>query len=421
MTTQTAPLGCLNQTLAETSELIRQRKVSPVELVASCLARIDRLQPRINAFITVTAEAAMEAATLAEKEISEGRWIGPLHGIPIGVKDFYDTAGVRTTAAFEHFKDRVPLSDATAVVKLKEAGAIIVGKTNMHALGMGTTGLESWFGPVKNPWNADYIPGGSSSGSAAAVATGMCYATLDTDAIGSCRLPAACCGVAGFKGTFGSIDLNGILADQPPPDDAIRWLSHAGITTRSAADTALVFQALAECDSDDSLTDPSASAAAMRIAVASNCPPAPGAALAFDRAIQVLGGIAKTMSSMPAPLTDFRKGLSTISADRAAVAAQVFGSVDALVLPTIPTTAPLVTEAAQNRLGLSPEYTMFANYYGLPAVSVPCGCDAHGLPLSLQIVGKPHAEHLILRLAHRFEQAANCDPILRAERLDAAQ
>ncbi|MCE8428083.1 MAG: hypothetical protein J5U19_06835 [Candidatus Methanoperedens sp.] len=117
-----------------------------------------------------------------------------MHGIPVGIKDFYDTAGIKTTAVFEHFKDRVPTKDAVGVAKLKEAGAIIIGKTNMHKLGMGTTGLDSYFGPVHNPWNSEYIPCGSSSGSAAAVASGMCYTTFDTDAIGSCRLPAACCG-----------------------------------------------------------------------------------------------------------------------------------------------------------------------------------------------------------------------------------
>ncbi len=137
------------------------------------------------------------------------------------MKDFYDTSGIKTTAAFEHFKSRVPKNDAVGVAKLKDAGAIIIGKTNMHTLGMGTTGLASYFGPVKNPWNSDYIPGGSSSGSAAAVASGLCYATFDTDAIGSCRLPAAVCGVVGFKGTFGLIDMRGILEGTEPPDEMI--------------------------------------------------------------------------------------------------------------------------------------------------------------------------------------------------------
>src|SRR6185295_7297661 len=144
--------------------------------------------------------------------------------------------------------------DAVSVAKLKKAGAIIIGKTNMHALGMGTTGLESYFGPVKNLWNADYMPGGSSSGSAVAVATGMCYATLDTDAIGSCRLPAACCGVVGFKGTYGLISSQGILEGEKA-DETILWLAHPGITTRSVTDTAFVLNALAEHDGNGARQD----------------------------------------------------------------------------------------------------------------------------------------------------------------------
>src|SRR3984893_7377870 len=225
---------------------VRMQKVSPVEVVNACLKRIEQLNPKLNAFITVLAAQTLEQASFAEGEIRSAKWRGPLHGIPLGIKDFYDTAGIKTTAAFERFKDRVPRKDAVSVVKLKEAGAVIIGKMNMHLLGMGTTGLDSSFGPVGNPWNAEYIPGGSSAGSAAAVASGMCYATLDTDAIGSCRLPAACCGVVGFKGTYGLISTRGILEGEGGADETIRWLSHAGMTTRSVVDTALVLDVLAE-------------------------------------------------------------------------------------------------------------------------------------------------------------------------------
>jgi len=189
VTTQITSKDYTYENLTEVTELVRQLKISPVELVTTCLERIGQLQPRLNAVITVTPEIALQAAKIAEKEVLLGKWRGPLHGIPIGIKDFYDTAGIRTTAAFEHFRNRVPHNDAVAVQRLKNAGAIIIGKLNMHTLGRGTTGLESCFGPVKNPWNSNYIPGGSSSGSAAAVAAGVCYATLDTDAVGSCRYP----------------------------------------------------------------------------------------------------------------------------------------------------------------------------------------------------------------------------------------
>ncbi len=198
-------------------ENIHAGSVSPLEVVDGLLERIEALDPELNAFITVTAERARERAISAAEEVESGNWRGPLHGIPVGIKDFYDTAGIGTTAAFEHFENRVPVKDTAVVTKLKEAGAVIVGKTNIHAMGMGTTGLDSHFGPAVNPWNAEYIPGGSSSGSAVAVASGMCYATVDTDAIGSCRLPAACCGVVGFKGIFGLVDSSGILDGEGGP------------------------------------------------------------------------------------------------------------------------------------------------------------------------------------------------------------
>ena len=204
-------------TIGELSRLIRERTVSPVDVVEACLARADKLNPQLNAFITVMADQARAAAAVAASEVTAGGWRGPLHGVPVAVKDFYDTAGIKTTAAFERFANRVPTKDADVVRRLKDAGAVVIGKTNMDTLGMGTTGRESFYGPVNNPWNAQYIPGGSSSGSAAAVASGMCYATVDTDAIGSCRLPAACCGVVGFKGTYGLISARGILEGKRLP------------------------------------------------------------------------------------------------------------------------------------------------------------------------------------------------------------
>src|SRR5438552_6340183 len=264
--------------IAELGTLIESKRIAPVEAVDACLARIDALNPRLNAFITVLADQARAQARDAEAEIKRGKWRGPLHGIPVGIKDFYDTAGVKTTAAFEKFINRVPSRDAVAVEQLKQAGAIVIGKTNMHQLGTGTTGLDSYFGPVRNPWNEGYIPGGSSSGSAAAVATGMCYATLDTDAIGSCRLPAACCGVAGFKGTFGLISAKGILEGEQA-DQAILWLSHPGITTRTAGDTAIVVSVLAE------RRERAPSSKTPRIGIADNFTADKEVALAFNRAV----------------------------------------------------------------------------------------------------------------------------------------
>jgi len=402
-----APETTALRSLADVGELIRQRRISPVELVTSCLERIERLQPRLNAFITVAAGAALAAAKAAEADIQQGRWKGPLHGIPVGIKDLYDTAGLRTTAAFEHFKNRVPGKDAVAVEALKTAGAIVIGKTNMHTLGTGTTGLESFFGPVKNPWNADCIPGGSSSGSAAAVASGLCYATLDTDAIGSCRLPAACCGVVGYKGSYGAIDMTGILAGERPPDEMIRWLSHAGLCTRSVRDTALVLDVLAARPQGvgtwhDALADDRQ----LSVGVADTVTVDRDVATALENAVDTIRACGCHMNTATVPFVDLRKGIANIERDRRAICDQAFKQIDLLVLPTTPTPTLTVKHAASNPQGLSPELTMFANYYGLPAVSVPCGFDGRGLPLGLQIVGKPGDDRAVLQLAYRYEQAA---------------
>jgi aspartyl-tRNA(Asn)/glutamyl-tRNA(Gln) amidotransferase subunit A len=382
------------------------QKVSPVEVVNSCLKRIEQLNPKLNAFITVLADQALEQARVAEAEIKAAKWRGPLHGIPVGIKDFYDTAGIKTTAAFERFKDRVPRKDAVSVLKLREAGAVIIGKMNMHLLGMGTTGLDSSFGPVGNPWNPEYIPGGSSAGSAAAVASGMCYATLDTDAIGSCRLPAACCGVVGFKGTYGLIDPKGILEGEEDPGEMIRWFNHPAIMTRTVEDTALVLDVLAErhervaADYFDGL----AKDRKVRIGVADNFRVDPEVLGTFERAVEKIRRLGCPMKSVAVPFRNPGGGLGNIEADRKAIAGQTFKNVDVLLLPTTTTTVPAIKSAGANPQALSPENTVFANYYGLPAISVPCGFDRNGLPLGLQIVGKPWDEARVLHLAYQHEK-----------------
>src|SRR5215472_10516024 len=307
-------------------EPIRTQVVSPIEVVNACLRRIEQINPRLNAFITVLADEAREQANVAESEIKAGKWRGPLHGIPVGIKDFYDTAGIRTTAAFERFKDRVPRKDAVGVAKLKNAGAIIIGKTNMHRLGEGTTGIDSYFGPVFNPWNPQYIPGGSSSGSAAAVASGMCYATLDTDAIGSCRLPAACCGVVGFKGTYGLISPKGILDGEQDPGEMIRWFAHPGITTRSIADTALVLDVLAERGEGRAAEHfrGLAKAKKVRVGVAHNFKGDREVSRAFEKAVETIRGLDWPMKRMAAPFRNPGGDLSNIEAERKSVSGEIF-------------------------------------------------------------------------------------------------
>ncbi len=397
-------------TISEVGKLIREQTVSPVEIVETCFKRIEKINPKLNAFITVLGEQALEQAKQAEVETKRGNWLGSLHGIPVGIKDFYDTAGIKTTAAFEHFKDRVPTKDAAGVARFKEAGAIIIGKMNMHQLGMGTTGLDSYFGPVHNPWNSEYIPGGSSSGSAAAVASGMCYATFDTDAIGSCRLPAACCGVVGFKGTYGLINSKGILEGEEAPGEMILWLNHPGITTRSVEDIAIVLDILAERNEQIKKVDFVSELAKnrkLRIGVANNFRADQEISEAFVKTVETIRNLGYPVSITAAPFSDPSSGISNIEADRKAIAGQAFKDIDILLSPTTTTTVPTVKDAGTNPQALSPENTVFANYYGLPAISVPCGFDKNGLPLGLQIVGKPWDDATVLRLAYQYQIATN--------------
>ncbi len=198
-------------TLLTAADQIRTRRLSPVELTRECLANIDRLNPTLNAFITMTADLALAQAQRAEEEIASGNYRGPLHGIPIALKDNIDTAGIRTTAGSNQYRERIPTEDAEIVRQLKLAGAVIVGKNNMHEFAFGGSGIISAFGPAKNPVDPQRITGGSSSGSAAAVASGMCVAAIGTDTAGSVRCPAALCGVVGHRPSQGVLSNAGIV------------------------------------------------------------------------------------------------------------------------------------------------------------------------------------------------------------------
>ncbi|HEV3199945.1 MAG TPA: amidase [Bryobacteraceae bacterium] len=228
-------------TLKQASDRIRSRKVSPVELTEACLARIQTYNPKINAWITVMRDSARVQAKVLENEQMAGRFRGPLHGIPIGLKDNIDTAGVRTTAGSKTLAGNIPTADAEVVDRLKAAGAVLIGKCNMHIFASGATSAVSYFGPVRNPWNLEMIAGGSSGGSAAAVAMDNCYAALGTDTGGSIRTPSAMCGVVGLKATYGRVSIRGIVP--------LTWsLDHCGPIARTVADTALVLQAIAGYD-----------------------------------------------------------------------------------------------------------------------------------------------------------------------------
>src|SRR5688500_4434060 len=230
--------------LSEASALVRDRKVSPVALTEACLARVERHGRALNAFITVTADAALDRARAAEREVARGAWKGPLHGIPIALKDLIDTQGVRTTAASGVLEDRVPERDAPLTRRLKDAGAVLIGKLNMHEFAYGGSSVVSRFGPVQNPWSAAHTPGGSSSGSSVAVAAGLCYGAVGSDTGGSIRQPAAFGNIVGLKPTYGLVSTRGVIPLSTYND-------HVGPMTRTVLDAALMLQAMAGYDPEE--------------------------------------------------------------------------------------------------------------------------------------------------------------------------
>lgn len=450
------PIDLPAVTLWEASELVRTKKVSPRELTAACLARIQQLNPMLNAFITVTAEQATADAQRAEAEIMKGRWRGPLHGIPLGLKDLFDTAGVRTTGGSGQFAQRIPIEDADAVRRLKAAGAVILGKQNLHELGLGATSAASHFGPVRNPWNREYVAGGSSGGSAAAVAASLCYGALGTDTGGSVRLPASFCGTVGLKPTYGRVSTRGVLP--------LSWsLDHVGPLTRSVLDAAVLLQAIAGYDAKDpySVDRPVPSlTAAIRRSPASLRVGVPreyffaslhaDVQTAVEQAIDVLSKLTAGVQEVVVPVNPemhlavmlaegfafhaarvretpqlfqppvlgrLRGGEAVSTAtyinqrrelDQIRRAApSLFAHVDLLVTPTIPSLPIPIVEAQDDQAGtaLFARNTRPFNAYGLPAVSIPCGFAKNGLPIGLQIVGPPWGEESVLRLAYAFEHA----------------
>jgi aspartyl-tRNA(Asn)/glutamyl-tRNA(Gln) amidotransferase subunit A len=234
----------LPPSLAALSREIRGRDLSPVEVVRALLERIEAADQILNAFITVAGEEALREAARAEEEIFAGAYRGPLHGVPVGLKDIFFTRGVRTTMGSAFFKDHVPDRDAAVVRRLREAGAIILGKTNTHEFAYGPTGDRSYFGPSRNPHDPARVTGGSSGGSGAAVAAGLVYGSLGSDTGGSVRIPAALCGVAGMKPTFGRVSRSGVFP--------LSWtLDHVGPLTRTVEDNALLLSVLAGYDPED--------------------------------------------------------------------------------------------------------------------------------------------------------------------------
>src|SRR5438034_6505904 len=234
----------IHLTLEDAAARVRDRRVSPAELTEACLARIEKVDPRLNAFVTVTAEVARAQAREATDEIAAGRYRGPLHGIPVAVKDLFATKGIRTTAGSRILADWVPEADATVVRKLREAGAVLLGKLGLHEFAYGISSVNPHFGDVRNPWDTTKIPGGSSGGSAVAVVAGQAYAALGSDTGGSIRIPASLCGSVGLKPTYGRVGLAGAIP-------LSRSLDHPGPLARGARDVAIVTTAIAGKDPGD--------------------------------------------------------------------------------------------------------------------------------------------------------------------------
>jgi aspartyl-tRNA(Asn)/glutamyl-tRNA(Gln) amidotransferase subunit A len=447
-------------TLREASELLRRKEASPVELAEACLARIEQYDRSINAFITVTGEQALAAAREMEAELKRGRRRGPLHGIPIALKDNIDTAGTRTTAGSGVFKDRVPTEDAEVVLRLKRVGAVILGKLNLHEFALGGTSAVTFFGPVHNPWALDRVSGGSSGGSAAAVAADMCFGALGTDTGGSIRIPASLCGIVGFKPTYGRVSTRGVVP--------MAWtLDHVGPMCKTVEDAALMLAAIAGYDAldpvsaDAPVADYSRAireqASKLRVGVArtpffDNLDPEVGKAV--ETAIQVVRKLTAGVSDVQLPRTGnivdvwnpeiyayhtewitktpelyqtatrnlIQGAAKTNSATYAEARRQVdvvrreirrvFSTVDLVITPTQRGVAqPIAPAAAGGRGGPAPGpggglvNTAAFDIYGLPTISVPCGFSASGLPIGLQISGNHFAESTVLSLAHAYEQA----------------
>ncbi len=451
-------------TLAQQSRLIASKQISPVELMESVLRQIERIDGKINAYITVTGDQALAEAREAEAAISRGEYRGPLHGIPIALKDLLYTKGVRTTAGSKIMSGFIPSEDATVVAHLRASGAVTIGKTNMNEFAYGATGLNPHYGNVHNPWDLDRITGGSSSGSAAAVAASMCSAALGSDTGGSIRNPAALCGVVGLKPTYGRVSRFGAVP--------CAWsLDNVGPLAKTAEDAALVVAVISGWDPKDpaSSAEPvpdyrtalSQGISGLRVAVLREYvtdPLEPQVVAAFQAALDVLRSLGAIVEELSVPEADAAIGASTaiLSSEVTAyheenlrtrpedfgsevrarletglfIAAtdylkgqrvrrlliqrfvEVLQRYDAIVCPTVPVTAPKQDQEVTQFDGFSEprgatmvRHTRLFNLNSLPTVSVPCGFAPNGMPVGLQVATAPFTEGMALRMAHAYQQA----------------
>lgn len=445
--------------ISELAPRLRRKEISPVEIAQQFLGRIEKLNPALNAFISVMADSALHEARVAEAEILRGNWRGPLHGVPIALKDLIDTAGVRTTAASALFEHRIPTNDAEVVRRLRNAGAVIVGKNNLHEFAYGASSLISYFGDMHNPWDTGRITGGSSGGSAAAVTGRLACAAIGTDTAGSIREPASLCGCVGLKPTYGLVSSRGVIALSSS-------LDHVGPLAATVEDAAIVLQAIAGYDAADLATanvPVSDYVSAMKEGGMKSLRVAVPRAYFFDELdSEVASAIEHALRGIETLVANVREVKLEISTDRNVQAAEsyanhaenvakhsdlyqpetlrrirtgekisateyierrreleqarrnihaVFAEVDLLVTPTTPMPAPAIADLRASPEALRPaelkllRNTRPFNVWGLPAISVLCGFTQSSLPIGLQIAGPPWREDLVLRLAHAYEQA----------------
>lgn len=451
-------------TIAEAAAQLRRGKLSPVELTQSALSQIEKLNPRLNAFITITAERALRDAKAAERDIRRGKYRGLLHGIPITLKDNIWTKGVRTTAGSKILKNFVPIADAAVAKKLWNAGAVLLGKTNLHEFAYGITTENPHYGATRNPWNTECIPGGSSGGSAAAVATGMGFASVGTDTGGSIRIPSALCGIVGLKPTFGRVSCDGIVP-------LAATLDHAGPLARNVADIAILLDVIAASEARDVNFYRELRAGARvkkrRAKLRLGWPreyffehvdeEVKGAAEKAAREFEKMGARVEEVSLphiedsvepstqialaealeyhesqgyFPARAADYgedvRKRLQMGSAVRAIdyLKAQqsrgrvredfraAFERVDAIVAPATPIAAPrlgqeatLIGRKSESVRGALVRMNRPANFTGFPAISIPCGFTRSGLPIGMTLHGPEWGEAMLLKIALAYEQA----------------
>ena len=448
-------------TIGEAGELLASGQISPVELTRAFLGRIDALDNTLECYITVLRDDAMADARQAEAEILRGDYRGPMHGIPIALKDLYDTAGVRTTASSKVMADRVPSEDATTTARLRAAGAVLLGKLAMHEFALGGPDPTNGFPLARNPWNLDHIPGGSSSGSGAGIAAGLCMGTLGSCTGGSIRGPAAFCGIAGIKATYGRVSRYGVVP--------LSWtLDHCGPMTWTVEDSAIMLQAIAGYDPKDPTTsqapvpDYSASLvediSGLRIGVPrhfffADAPTIDKDTLAaVDDALKVMEDLGAHVEEVSVPMLEhagaaqpvimlseafayhqnnlrsepelfgemvrarFRTGGLFSSGDYVQAQrvrnvlkrefADVLRRVDVVASPTMSNPAPRFDEMDAMTTSRVPSFTGPYNLTGMPAISVPCGFTPAGLPVGLQIAGKPFDEPTVFRAAYAYEQRA---------------